>query len=107
MTQRIVVELNPTDSHTFSGTAFSGLLGSAEEEYPVKLYHVRFEPGAKTHWHIHSGTQVLVVTSGQCFYQRAGEPVRQAESGTSVRFRPGERHWHGAGPEVGTEHIAI
>ncbi|HUE95023.1 MAG TPA: cupin domain-containing protein [Longimicrobiaceae bacterium] len=101
------LSLNPTDSSTFTGAAFSGLLAAAEREEFVKVYVVRFEPGARTFWHAHSGPQILVVTAGRCRYQRAGEEIRELRAGESVRFEPGVRHWHGAAEAEGTEHVAI
>ena len=101
------LSLKATDSSTFSGAAFSGLLAAAENEEFVKLYVVRFEPGARTFWHAHSGPQILVVTSGRCRFQRDGEPVREIAAGESVRFAAGVRHWHGAAEDEGAEHIAI
>jgi quercetin dioxygenase-like cupin family protein len=107
MKYEVNYSLGPADSRTFSGEAYAGLLGSAEVDVPVKLYYVRFEQSARTHWHEHQGVQILVVISGRCLYQRAGESVRAAAAGESVRFEAGERHWHGAGDRGPAEHIAI
>jgi quercetin dioxygenase-like cupin family protein len=100
-------ELKRADSRTFSGSAFSGLLAGADAEVPVKLYFVRFAPGARTFWHTHSGPQILIIQSGVCRYQRAGGPLLEAVAGESIRFKAGERHWHGATPTEGAEHIAV
>lgn len=99
--------LGKADSRTFSGDAMTGLLGAAAETEAVKLYLVRFAPAARTFWHIHSGSQILVVTEGRCRYQREGGPVEEIGEGRSVRFEPGERHWHGAAADQGCSHIAI
>jgi quercetin dioxygenase-like cupin family protein len=107
MPGEIVLPLQSADPRTFSGTASIRMMGGAEEEVPVKLYYVRFEPGARTFWHSHSGTQILVVTAGRCRYQRDGEPIREIAAGESVQFEPGVRHWHGAAEEQAAEHIAI
>jgi 4-carboxymuconolactone decarboxylase len=107
MPNQITWPLEPADPRNFTGTAFMRLVGAANHEEAVKLYYVRFMPGARTNWHVHSGNQILVVTAGTCQYQRAGEPVRELTTGESVRFLPGERHWHGAAPTLQGEHIAI
>ena len=107
MSHEISFPLRPADARTFSGSAFTCLMGGAESAIPVKLYYVRFEPGARTNWHAHSGDQILVVCAGRCRYQTAGEPVREIGAGESVRFTAGVRHWHGATRAEGTEHIAI
>src|SRR5690606_2238203 len=107
MPHEISLSLDAVDVRTFKGAAFSGLIAGADSEVPVKLYWVRFEAGARTNWHAHTGTQILVVVSGRCRFQRAGEPVREIGPGESVRFDAGARHWHGATETEAAEHIAI
>ena len=68
---------------------------------------VTFEPGARTAWHTHPLGQILIVTSGCGRAQREGGPVEVIRPGDVVRFDPGEKHWHGAGPTTAMTHIAI
>ena len=68
---------------------------------------VTFEPGARTAWHTHPLGQTLIVVSGLGWVQRAGGPIEEIRPGDVVWFEPGERHWHGAGPDTGMSHIAI
>jgi quercetin dioxygenase-like cupin family protein len=68
---------------------------------------VTFEPGARTAWHTHPLGQILIVTAGCGRVQRAGGPVEVIHPGDVVRFDPGEKHWHGAGPTTAMSHIAI
>ena len=68
---------------------------------------VTFEPGARTNWHTHPLGQTLIVTHGLGRVQREGGPVEEIRPGDVVSFAPGERHWHGASPEVAMTHIAI
>jgi quercetin dioxygenase-like cupin family protein len=68
---------------------------------------VTFEPGARTAWHTHPLGQVLIVLSGLGRVQRAGGPVEEIRPGDVVWFEPGEKHWHGAAPNVAMTHIAI
>jgi len=107
MAQELVVPLLPADPRTFSGVAYSCMIAGAEREVPVKVYFVRFAPGARTNWHSHAGAQILIVSSGRCRYQTAGSPVREVGAGQSVRFEPGVRHWHGAAEGHAAEHLAI
>jgi quercetin dioxygenase-like cupin family protein len=79
----------------FSG---SGALGGAT---------VTFEPGARTAWHTHPLGQTLLVTAGCGRIQRAGGPIETIRPGDIVFFAPGEKHWHGAGPDTAMTHIAI
>ncbi|MEX2582719.1 MAG: cupin domain-containing protein [Gemmatimonadota bacterium] len=107
MPHEISWNLAPADEKTFTGTAHSRLIGASEHDVSIKLYYVRFEAEARTNWHVHSGPQIIVVCSGRCRYQLDGEPIRELESGESIRFEPGVRHWHGAVPGEATEHIAV
>ena len=66
-----------------------------------------FEPGARTAWHTHPLGQTIIVTSGLGRAQRVGGPVEQIRPGDVVWFEPGEKHWHGASPDVAMTHIAI
>jgi quercetin dioxygenase-like cupin family protein len=68
---------------------------------------VTFEPGARTNWHTHPLGQVLIVTTGQGRAQREGGPVEVINPGDVIRFAPGERHWHGAAPDLAMSHIAL
>ena len=95
------------DAQSFVGPATTKLLASAEEEPVVHIYHVRFEPGARTNWHTHSGPQWLLVTEGRIRVQRWGEPAQDVEAGDAVVFTPGEKHWHGAVPGSTGVHLAV
>lgn len=71
------------------------------------VFRVLFEPGARTNWHTHPEGQILHVVTGEGRAQREGEPVVGIGPGDVVYFAPGEKHWHGAGPETFMVHIAI
>jgi len=73
----------------------------------VNMYRVRFQATARTAWHTHSGPQLLLVVEGTCRVQREGEPVRDVSTGGAIRIEPGERHWHGAGPDGPMTHLAL
>jgi quercetin dioxygenase-like cupin family protein len=68
---------------------------------------VRFEPGARTHWHTHPLGQTLLVVAGSGRAQSWGGPIREIKAGDVVWIPPGEKHWHGAGPTTSLTHIAI
>jgi quercetin dioxygenase-like cupin family protein len=73
----------------------------------VQVVSVTFEPGSRTTWHTHPLGQTLVVTSGKGLAQSWGGPLKEIRAGDVVWFSPGEKHWHGAGPETAMTHIAI
>lgn len=68
---------------------------------------VTFEPEARTAWHTHPLGQTLLVTAGQGRVQRDGGPIETIHPGDVIWFEPGEKHWHGAGPDTAMTHVAI
>jgi quercetin dioxygenase-like cupin family protein len=91
----------------FTGTVRIDPLHSAPEPARVNMAVVTFEPGARTAWHTHPLGQTLVVTSGLGRVQRKGGPIEEIRPGDIVWFEPGEKHWHGASPEMAMTHIAV
>ena len=68
---------------------------------------MHFTPGARTHWHTHPLGQTLYVTAGCGRVQSLGGPIREIRAGDTVWIPPGEKHWHGAGPDTAMTHIAL
>jgi len=66
-----------------------------------------FEPGARSHWHTHPLGQTLYVLAGCGRVQTEGGPVREIRAGDVVWIPPGEKHWHGAGPDTMMVHLAM
>ena len=91
----------------FTGTAWIDEIAEGAEPSRVRLYRVAFEPGARTAWHTHPLGQVLHVLAGVGRVQAEGQPVREIRPGDTVRFAPGERHWHGAAPGNMMVHLAL
>jgi quercetin dioxygenase-like cupin family protein len=91
----------------FTGTVRIDPLFTAESPGRVAGSAVTFEPGARTAWHTHPAGQTLIVTAGFGMVQRAGGPVEEIRPGDVVWFHAGEKHWHGAAPDVAMTHIAI
>ncbi len=91
----------------FTGRVRLDPLFNPHDPERVQGAQVSFEPGARTAWHTHPLGQTLVVTAGTGRVQTWGGPVREIAPGDVVWFEPGEKHWHGAGPETAMTHIAI
>jgi len=91
----------------FTGTVRLDKLFSAEAPGRVGAAAVTFEPGARTAWHTHPAGQAIIVVSGLGRAQHAGGPVEEIRPGDVVWFPAGEKHWHGAAPDVAMTHIAI
>jgi quercetin dioxygenase-like cupin family protein len=100
------------DEHTFrEGETFTGkvILESvltAQREGGISVSIVRFEDGARTHWHEHPGEQVLIILDGEGRVGTASDEI-QVKAGDVVHELPGERHWHGAAPGQNMAHISI
>lgn len=94
-------------SDWFTGAVRVDPLFAAEAPARANGATVTFEPGARTAWHTHPLGQTLIVVSGFGRVQREGGPIEDIRPGDVVWFSPGERHWHGAGPETAMTHIAI
>ena len=95
------------DASNFTGQARIKRSGVFEGEDSVRQYRVEFQPDARTYWHSHTGPQLLVIVSGVCHVQRWEDILVRVPAGQSVLIGPGEKHWHGAGPEGGMVHLAI
>ncbi len=99
--------LRRTDPSSFTGEAYSSLLADSAPERPTRVYYVRFAARARTYWHAHAGTQILLVQEGTCLLQREGGPIERHPQGSVVRIPPGKRHWHGADPDHAMVHVAL
>ncbi len=95
------------DPRTFTGQVRRATLASDTAGTPVNVYRVAFEPGARTHWHSHTGPQWLLVVEGRIVIQRLGEPAQEAVAGDAIVIPPGEKHWHGAPASARGVHLAV
>src|SRR2546421_9638944 len=95
------------DSATFTGEVMRSTLASDTVGTPVNVYRVEFAPGARTHWHTHTGPQWLLVVEGRIRIQKLGEPATEVVKGDAVVIQPGEKHWHGATADARGVHLAV
>ncbi|MDE3149956.1 MAG: cupin domain-containing protein [Acidobacteriota bacterium] len=91
----------------FTGDVWVDEIVIGAEPSRVRLYRVSFAPGARTAWHTHPVGQVLHVLTGEGLVQCEGKPPRAIHPGDTVMIAPGERHWHGAGPNNTMAHLAL
>ncbi|MDF0534036.1 cupin domain-containing protein [Shewanella yunxiaonensis] len=68
---------------------------------------VTFEPGARTAWHAHGTGQLLFVTQGLGWIQKAGEVKQVIQAGDTVWIGANEKHWHGASDTKAMTHVAV
>jgi limonene-1,2-epoxide hydrolase len=81
------------------------LLGASEDALRADRFY--YPPGGHTHWHIHTGEQVLYGESGRGWVQFAGQERVVIEPGGVVHVPVGVRHWHGARPDTALVHVAV
>jgi quercetin dioxygenase-like cupin family protein len=91
----------------FTGTVWQDPIMKAPAPARIRGAFVRFEPRARTAWHTHPLGQTLRVMSGVGRVALWGGPVREIRPGDTVWIAPGEKHWHGAGPDTAMVHIAL
>jgi quercetin dioxygenase-like cupin family protein len=60
---------------------------------------LRFEAGARTHWHTHTERQMIWAEAGRGLYQEKGGPVKELRKDEPILTRANVPHWHGAAPD--------
>jgi quercetin dioxygenase-like cupin family protein len=75
---------------------FTGTVHRLESNIHVRAARIRFEPGARTKWHVHERGQVLLCEEGTARTQVQGHPVQELHPGETAYVPGGVPHWHGA-----------
>ena len=100
--------LKPMDPAHFTGNAASrDLIQASRQTLSTFAAVVRFEAGARNHWHSHAGGQLLHVIEGEGWVQVRGQDPQRLHMEDTVVADPGEEHWHGAGRNGPMAHIAV
>jgi quercetin dioxygenase-like cupin family protein len=95
------------DPDHFTGPATQLAVHTISDPQPARVLVVTFQDGTRTHWHRHSGGQVLHVISGRGRTQVRGQDEVELAAGDLVSVEPGEEHWHGAAEGKDMTHLAI
>ncbi len=99
-------ETQPEQGTTFTGETRLTRLLAAQTAGGMSVSLVRFEDGARTHWHVHPGEQVLYILDGEGRVGTEGHEER-VKPGDVVYAPSGERHWHGAAPGASMTHLSV
>jgi quercetin dioxygenase-like cupin family protein len=91
----------------FTGNVWIDEIAVGSAPSRLRVFRVSFEPGARTAWHTHPVGQTLHVLTGSGLVQLEGQPIQEIHPGDTVIIAPGERHWHGAGPNNTMVYLAI
>ena len=88
-----------------TGTVHISVLSRSERQMTTNFL---FEQGSRNSWHYHpSATQVLMVLSGEAYYQEEGQPKQLLRKGDVVTTAPNVRHWNGATPWNAAECMTV
>ena len=77
---------------TANMTGRGGFVDSAD----LLVRRIRFEPGARTYWHVHTADQVIIAEEGEGLCQEQGGPLQRFKPGQAVLLHANVPHWHGA-----------
>jgi quercetin dioxygenase-like cupin family protein len=88
--------------NTKANPNFMGTVTPVPDVYKVATAHYKFEAGARTKWHSHSGGQIMLVEEGVTHHQNKGGPVMELRANEAYYVQPGVVHWHGAAPDAST-----
>ena len=91
----------------FTGDAWVEMLSADVATFDAMTYNVTFAPGSRNYWHVHSGGQILLCTSGEGYYQEKGKPAQHLKPGDVVEIQPNVVHWHGATATSEFVHVGI
>ena len=72
---------------TLPGVEWLPLSGGAE--VGKEVYLIRFDPGSRSHPHIHHGSEEFLVLDGEL----TDDDGTVFQTGDFVRFEPGSEHW--------------
>ncbi|MEO5922644.1 MAG: cupin domain-containing protein [Bryobacteraceae bacterium] len=98
----LMAQVQSSTPNTKANPNFTGTVTPVEDKYKVATAHYRFDPGARTKWHTHSGGQIMLVEEGVTHHQNKGGPVMELHANESYYVQPGVMHWHGATPKEST-----
>jgi quercetin dioxygenase-like cupin family protein len=98
-------DLTPMEAAHFIGKAGSHPLLTPSSPLPTSCAVVRFEAGARNHWHAHAGGQLLFVIEGEGWVQARGSDPQRVRLGDAIVVAPNEEHWHGAGARGRFAHL--
>tara|TARA_R110002020_G_scaffold296658_1_gene512344 strand:- start:146440 stop:147606 length:1167 start_codon:yes stop_codon:yes gene_type:complete len=91
----------------FTGTAWLTSLVEADDVNTIAAGVVTFEHGARTFWHQHPAGQIILVLSGEGYYQEEGGSKKTLQKGDVIKCPPNLAHWHGASLDREFVQIAI
>ncbi len=88
-------EKNTAFGQYFTGLTYRHPLVKKSTTIKAGVSNITFTPAARTNWHIHNnGYQILLVTSGNGWYQETEKPAQKLQAGDHIVIHEGVKHWH-------------
>ena len=97
----------PGPAEWFTGQVWLDQIAAVQAPSRLTALSVHFSPGARTAWHTHPFGQTLHVLEGVGRCCTRGGEVQEIRAGDTIRWAPGEEHWHGAAPGHFMTHLAL
>lgn len=100
------VAAEPAGNEHFTGSVTMQRLAAVDAPAGTALL-VRFDAGARTHWHSHPNGQFLFATEGDGRVATRDGKVARLRPGELVYAPPAEQHWHGGSAGQPVAHLAL
>jgi quercetin dioxygenase-like cupin family protein len=96
------------DSAHFTGRVWRTDYIEPVDESSLAGSRFLYEPGARSHWHIHEREQAIIAVYGHGLvaWEELDEP-HHLGTGDWWHVEPGVPHWHGATRETAFAHLAV
>lgn len=107
MEKRTIPTTSKGPAETFTGDVYVENFATGDDGSRLVGAHVRFTPGARTHWHTHALGQTLHCTTGVGLVGTRDGHTLVLRPGETVWIPPGEEHWHGATSDTLMGHLAM
>lgn len=96
------------DPARFSGAIWRANMIERGQDGGLSGIRFTYEPGARSHWHVHTEEQALIVVDGKGWVAwEGGRGPLQLGPGDWVHVTPGVPHWHGADECSVFSHLAV
>jgi quercetin dioxygenase-like cupin family protein len=92
----------------FQGDVWQAEILPRDRAGGLRGHRFTYAPGGRSHWHVHTGEQALIVVAGHGLIQWEGlDEPRELRPGDWVHVEPGVPHWHGATGDSVFVHLAV
>ncbi len=91
----------------YMGEAWLNALIRADEMLPYNLTKATFKANSTLNWHKHTDQQVLIIVSGQGYYQEKGKQPIVIKEGDILKCTANTEHWHSSSKDQDVTYLAI